>query len=103
MAGALVGDEGDVAGLAGFEADGGAGGDVQALAAGGGAVEAQGGVGFGEVVVGADLDRAVAGVGDGEGGAGRPALSSISPGWVWISPGIMGVPIGFAGGRGRCR
>jgi hypothetical protein len=41
------------------------------LAAGGGAVELEGGVGFEEVVVGADLDGSVAGVGDGEGGAGE--------------------------------
>ena len=66
---AAKGDEGDVAFLAGFEAGGGAGGDVEALAAGGGAVEAEGGVGFGEVVVAADLDGAVAGVGDGDRGA----------------------------------
>ena len=55
-----------VAGLAGLEADGGAGGDVEAHAAGFFAVEFQRRVGFEEVVVRADLDRAVAGVGDGE-------------------------------------
>ena len=65
-AGAGVGDEADVAGLPGLEAHGGAGGDVEAAAAGGGAVEGERGVGLGEVVVRADLDRAVAGVGDDE-------------------------------------
>src|SRR5712671_2092707 len=47
-------------GVAGLEADGGAGGDVEALAVGGGAVEFQGSVGFDEVVMAADLDGAVA-------------------------------------------
>src|SRR5688572_16280673 len=61
------GHELHVACLAGLEADGGAGGDVEAVAAGLGAVEFERRVGLGEVVVRADLDRAVAGVGDGEG------------------------------------
>ena len=60
------GDEGDGAFVAGFEADGGAGGDVEAVAAGGGAVEFEGGIDFEEMEVAADLDGAVAGVGDGE-------------------------------------
>src|SRR5690554_8027846 len=51
-------------GLAGLKPNGGAGGHVQSEAAGFGAVEIQSRVGFGEVVVGADLYRAVAGVGD---------------------------------------
>ena len=47
-------------------------------------------VGLGEVVVRADLDRPVAGVGDLEGRrVARPALSSISPAAAMISPGIM--------------
>ena len=57
-------DEPDLAGLAGLEADGGAGGDVEAAAARGGAVEVERRVGLGEMVVRADLDRPVAGVGD---------------------------------------
>src|SRR4029453_9492685 len=52
-------DELHVAGLAGLEADGGAGGDVEAHAAGLFAVEFQRGVGFEEMVVRADLDGAV--------------------------------------------
>ena len=59
----------DLARLARFEAHGGAGGDVQPLAARRGAVERQRRVGFGEMVVAADLDRPVAGVGDGQRGA----------------------------------
>src|SRR6185437_15711746 len=55
-------DELDVAGLAGLEADSGAGGDIEAHAAGFLAVELQRGVGFEEMVVRADLDWAVAGV-----------------------------------------
>src|SRR5437868_13968386 len=57
-------DELHVAGLAGFEANGGAGGDIEAHAAGLFAVEFQRGVGFEEMIVRADLDRTVAGVGD---------------------------------------
>jgi hypothetical protein len=55
------------------------GGDVEAHAAGGGAVEAQRRVGLEEVVVAAHLDRPVAGVGDAQGDRRRPAFSSISP------------------------
>ena len=49
MAGDL--DEGDSLGVAGLEADGGAGGDVEAVAVGLDAVERELGVGFDEVVV----------------------------------------------------
>src|SRR6266480_1386510 len=59
-------DELHVAGLAGLEADGGAGGDVEAHAAGFPALEFQRRVGFEEMVVRADLDRTVAGIGDRE-------------------------------------
>src|SRR5437868_14347218 len=59
-------DELHIAGLAGLEADGGAGGDVEAHAARFLAVEFQRGIGLEEMVVRADLDRAVAGVGDRE-------------------------------------
>ncbi|MNM80913.1 hypothetical protein D3C81_928960 [compost metagenome] len=53
----------DIAALSRFEAHGGAGGNVQAHAATGGAVEGQGVVGFEKVIVRADLDRPVAAVG----------------------------------------
>src|ERR1700750_831068 len=56
-------DELHVAGLAGLEADGGAGGDVEAHAAGLPAVEFQRGVGLEEMVVRAHLNGTVAGVG----------------------------------------
>ena len=52
--------------VAGLEADGGAGRDVESHAKGGAAVEVQGAVDLEEVGVGADLDRPVAGVGDFE-------------------------------------
>jgi len=52
-----------VAGLAGLEADGGAGGNVEAHAAGLFAIEFQRRVGLEEMVVRADLDRAVTSVG----------------------------------------
>src|SRR5581483_286376 len=56
--------EAHLARLAGLEAHRGAGGNVEPASAGDVAVELQGLVGLGEVVVGADLDRPVAGVGD---------------------------------------
>src|SRR5947199_4339639 len=59
-------DELHVAGLAGLEADRGAGGDVEADAAGFPAVELQGRVGLEEMIVRAHLNGTVAGVGDGE-------------------------------------
>src|SRR5271166_5676445 len=71
---AAVGDQCDFAGLAGFETDRSAGGDVKPLAASGGAVEREGGIGFGEVIVAADLDWSVAGVGDGERGARQAGI-----------------------------
>ena len=61
---AAEGHEPDLARLAGLEAHRRAGGDVEAHAARGRAVEAQRGVGLVEMVVRADLDRPVAGVGD---------------------------------------
>src|SRR5579863_9417695 len=66
LAQAGQGDELHALGVARLEADGGAGGNVQPEAAGGGTVEAQGVVGLEEMVVRTDLDRAVAGVGDVE-------------------------------------
>ena len=56
-----------VARLAGLEAHGGAGGDVEAHGRAALArSNVQGGVGLGEMIVRADLDRPVAGVGDRE-------------------------------------
>src|SRR5437868_14031819 len=65
---ALAGErhEGNLARLAGLEAHGGAGGDVGAVPTCRRAVELQGAVGLGEVIVGADLDRPVAGIGHGD-------------------------------------
>ena len=57
----------EAASLARLEAHGGAGGDVEPHAAGLLAVEAERRVGFEEMVVRTDLDRAVAGIGDFEG------------------------------------
>src|SRR5690606_4658902 len=59
-----VGHQLDLAALARLETHGGAGGDVQMHAACLRAVEAQGWIGFEEVIVRPDLDRAVAGVFD---------------------------------------
>ncbi len=63
-------DEVDGFGFAGLEADGGPGGNVETEAVGAGAVEAEGGVGLDEMIMAADLDGAVAEVGDGEDGGG---------------------------------
>jgi hypothetical protein len=87
---AAEGDQPHRARLARLEARRGAGGDVEAHPARGGAVEAQGGIRLGEVVVAADLDRPVAGIGTSSSVTGRPAFSSISPGAGRISPGIIG-------------
>src|SRR5438132_1059447 len=57
-------DQLHVAGLAGLEAHRGAGGDIEAHAAGFFAVEFQRRIGLEEMVVRADLDRAVAAIGD---------------------------------------
>src|ERR1700690_2548152 len=56
-----------VAGLSRLEPHGGAGGDVEPHAARFFAVEFQRGVGLEEMVVGADLDRSIAGIGDRQG------------------------------------
>lgn len=56
----------DFAGLARFEAHGGAGRNVQAHAPAGGAVEGQCVVGFEKVEMRAHLNRPVAAVGDGQ-------------------------------------
>src|SRR5262245_34246084 len=64
----------DFAGLARLEAHRRAGSDIEAAAARLGAVELQGRVGLGEVVMRADLDRPVAGVGHGEGDGSAPGV-----------------------------
>ena len=68
-----------VARLARLEAHRGAGGDVEPHAARLLAVELQRRIGFEEMIVRADLDRPVAGVGDLSVTVLRPTLSSISP------------------------
>jgi hypothetical protein len=60
------GYEFDFAGVAGLETDGCAGGDVEAEAARGGAIEIERGVDLEEMEMAADLDGAVAGVGHGD-------------------------------------
>src|SRR5579883_3220450 len=60
-------DEAHLAALAGLEADRRAGGNVEAEAARPGAVEFQRRIGLEEMVVRADLDRPVAGIGDLQG------------------------------------
>ena len=68
------GNQVHVAAVAGFEADGGAGGDVEPLTAGCGPVELQGGVGFGEMEMRAHLYRPVAAVGDAHRGDGSACI-----------------------------
>jgi len=62
-----IGDQRHLAALTRLEADRGAGGHVEAMAAGLVAIEDECRIGFGEMVVGADLDGAVAGIGDIDG------------------------------------
>src|SRR2546423_14419764 len=52
--------------IAWLEAHGRSGGNIEAHAVGCGAVELQGGIGFDEVIMAADLDGSVAEIGDGE-------------------------------------
>src|ERR1700722_8263819 len=59
-------DEMHLAGLSRFEPHGGAGGDVEAHAARFLAIEFQRWIGLEEMIVRADLDRAVTGIGDRE-------------------------------------
>ena len=68
------GNQVHVAAVAGFEADGRAGGDVEPLTAGCGPVELQGGIGFSEVEMGAHLHRPVAAVGDAQRGDGSACI-----------------------------
>jgi hypothetical protein len=60
-------DEGDFPGIARFEADCGAGWDIEAESAGGFAVEVQQGIHFVKMKVASDLHGAVSTVGDWEG------------------------------------
>src|SRR5215472_5390666 len=62
-----IGDEPHFAALAGFETHRGAGRDVKPIAPRLLAIESERGVRFVEMVMRADLDRAVARVGDGQG------------------------------------
>jgi hypothetical protein len=78
FAGAGEGDEFDAFGVAGFKTHGGAGGNVEAEAARGGAVKGQGLVDFEKMEVRADLDGPVAGIGDFE-LLGRQAGVGVEP------------------------
>ena len=81
-------DEAHLAALAGLEADRRAGGNVEPEAARLGAVEFQRRIGLEEMIVRADLDRPVAGIGDFErdrlaarrSSRCRPAPPALSPG-----------------------
>ena len=92
-----VGHEPHLARLAGLEAHGGAGGDVEPHALGALAVEVQRRVGLEEMIVAADLDRPVAGVGDLEGDrvAARVELDLARA--ATISPGIMAALLSGSG------
>ena len=70
LARAEIGRQPHGARLAGLEAHGGAGGDVEPHALCALAVELQRVVGLEEMIVAADLDRTVAGVGDLDAGSG---------------------------------
>src|ERR1700677_1398252 len=59
-------DEMHLAGLTGLEPHGGAGGDVEPHATRASAIEFQRRIGLKEMIMRADLDRAVAGIGDRE-------------------------------------
>jgi hypothetical protein len=69
-------DERDRLALARLEADGGAGGDVQAAEEGEVAIEGQMAIRLGEVVVRPDLDGPVAEIGDGQADA-RPTRAAV--------------------------
>src|SRR5205814_3255328 len=69
-----VGDELDFSRLARLEAHRGSGGNDQPIASRRRAIESKGRIGFEEMVVGSDLDRAVARVGDGDSDL-RPPLA----------------------------
>jgi hypothetical protein len=90
-----IGDQLDLAGLAGLEPHRGAGRDVEAETASLVALEIQRPVGLEEVVVRTDLDRPVAGVGHLQLDGLAPAFSSISPSAAMTSPGIIEVSPGF--------
>ncbi len=77
------GDEGDFPGVAGLEADGVAGGDVEAEAAGPGAVEGERGV---------DLEEMEMVLATGRRISARPVLAWMggAPAAMRISPGIIG-------------
>jgi hypothetical protein len=72
-AGAADGDELDITGVAGLEANGRARSDVETHAIGRGTIEQKRAVHFEEVAVGADLHRPIAAIGDGQAN-GRSSL-----------------------------
>ena len=63
-----------VFGFARFEANGGAGGNIETAAISSGAVELEGGICFDEMVVTADLDGAVAKICDRKGNRGAAGV-----------------------------
>jgi hypothetical protein len=85
-----VGHKVHVAGVAGFEADRRAGGNVEPLAAGRIPVETQGAVGLMEVEMGATCTGRSPLFDTLSVVTGRPALSSRLPGSAISSPGIRG-------------
>src|SRR5262252_4553242 len=95
------GDESNVSGLPWFEAHRGTGRNIQSHAAGLGAVEGQRRIGLEEMVVGADLDRSVPGIGHGEcdGRAVRVednvALLSKDFAWNHLTCRCLDAPMGF--------
>ncbi len=72
-----------------FEAHRGTGGDVEASPPRLIAIDVERRIGLREVDMTADLDRAITGVGDGQGDRRAPALSSMSPSAVITSPGTI--------------
>jgi hypothetical protein len=84
-----IGDEPDLAALPRLEAGGGAGRNVEPETARLLAVKGECRVGAVEMIVRADLDRSVAGIGDGQVTVRRPELISMSPDAPNNSPGVI--------------
>src|SRR5436190_4317530 len=97
---ARKGDERDLPGLPRLEADRGAGRDVEAHAAGFLALERERRIGLEEMIMRADLDRPVAGIGDRKLHA-RPAGIERDVAVLRDDLAILGDD--FAGDHGRCR
>ncbi len=84
FASSCEGDELDFFGIAGFEAHGGSGGDIEAKSTRGFAIESEGFVDFVEMEVAADLDGAVAGIADSGGNGGEADVGlQLFIGWLW--------------------